>query len=115
MEWILYIIGGFIAIAFLWGIGLIPEFLGMIGIMLFAGLISGIIAAIFSWGFEPGFKVGLYIGLALYTLYCIGRIINPEITIEVYTDGSNKVISERGSGIVGLIVVIVSILVSIFG
>ncbi len=88
MEWILYIIGGFIAVAFLWGIGLIPEFLGMIGISLFAGLISGIVAAIFNWGFEAGFKVGVYIGVAFYALYCIGRIINPDVT-EVYTDGSN--------------------------
>ncbi len=112
---IIYIIGGLLLIGFLWGIGLIPEFLGMIGTVLFAGLISGIVAWIFDWGFEAGFHVGIYIGIAIYTLYCIGRIINPDITIEVYTDGSNKVLSERWNGIIGLTVVIGSILLSIFG
>lgn len=47
MEWILYIIGGIILISFLWGIGLIPEFLTLIGFNLFVGLVSGIIAWIF--------------------------------------------------------------------
>ena len=115
MEWILYIIGGLLLIWLLCGIGLIPEFLGMIGTTLFAGLISGIVAWIFDLRFEAGFFVGIYIGVALYTLYCIGRIINPEITIVGYSDGSQKVISERWNGIIGLIVVIGSVLYSIFG
>ena len=115
MEWVLYIIGGFLTITFLWGIGLIPEFLGMIGTTLFAGLISGIVAWIFDWEFGAGFQVGIYIGVTLYALYCIGRIINPEITIEVYTDGSQKVLSERWNGIIGLVVVAGSLLWSILG
>lgn len=115
MEWILYIIGGLILIGILWRIGLIPEFLVMIGACLFAGLISGVVAAIFGWGFEAGYHVGVYIGAALYALYCIGRIIDPEITIEVFTDGSNEVFSSRWNGIIGLIVLVGSILVSIFG
>ena len=115
MEWILYIIGGFLLIALLWGIGLIPEFLGMILTTLVVGLISGIVAWIFDWGFDAGFQVGIYIGVAVYTLFCIARIINPEITIEVYNDGSSKVLSERWNGIIGLVVVAGSILWSIFG
>lgn len=58
----------------------------MIGMFLFVDLISCAVC------------------LILY--YCIGRIINPEITIEFYTDGSNKVLSERWNGIIGLIVLI---------
>lgn len=81
----------------------------------FVGLISGVVAWIFDWGFEAGFHVGIYIGVALYALYCIGRIINPEITIEFYTDGSNKVLSERWNGIIGLIVLIGACLLAIFG
>ncbi len=115
MEWILYIIVELLLIGFLWGIGLIPEFLGMIGFSLFAGLTSGIVAWIFEWGFDAGFQVGIYIGVAIYALYCIGRIINPDVTIEVYTDGSNQVLSERWNGVIGHIVVIGSILWSIFG
>lgn len=115
MEWILYIIGGIILISILWGIGLIPEILCMIGMSLFVGIISGVVAWIFDWGFEAGFHVGIYIGVALYALYCIGRIINPEITIEFYTDGSNKVLSERWNGIIGLIVLIGACLLAIFG
>lgn len=57
MEWILYIIGGIILISILWGIGLIPEILCMIGMSLFVGLISGVVAWIFDWGFEAGFHV----------------------------------------------------------
>ena len=115
MEWILYIIGGIFLIGFLWGIGLIPEFLTLIGFNLFVGLVSGVIAWIFDWGFEAGFHVGIYIGVVLYALYCIGRIINPDITIEVYTDGSHKVLSERWNGVIGLVVLVGAILFAVFG
>jgi len=115
MEWILYIIGGIILIGFLWGIGLIPEFLTLIGLNLFAGLIIGLVAWIFDWGFESGFVVGIYVGVVLYAIYCISRIINPEITIEVYSDGSQKVLSERWKGIIGLVVLVGAILLAIFG
>ena len=115
MDWILYIIGGLILISILWRIGLIPEFLCMIGVSLFAGLISGVVAWIFDRGFEAGFHVGIYIGVALYALYCIGRIISPNITIEVYTDGTTKVLSERWNGIIGLIVLLGAGFLAIFG
>lgn len=81
---------------------------------LFAGLISGVVAWIFDRGFEAGFHVGIYIG-ALYALYCIGRIISPNITIEVYTDGTTKVLSERWNGIIGLIVLLGAGFLAIFG
>lgn len=45
---------------------------------------------------------------------CWGTI-HRNTTIEVYTDGSNKVLSERWNGIIGLIVLVGSILFSIFG
>lgn len=115
MEWLLYIIGGLLLVGFLWGIGLIPEFLGMIGMSLFVGFMSGVVAWIFDWGFEEGFQVGIYIGVALYILYCLARIVDPEITIEFYTDGSRKVFSERWNGIIGLVVVAASVLWAIFG
>lgn len=63
MEWILYIIGGCLLIAFLSGIGLIPEYFSMIVTAILIGLISGVVAWIFNWGFGTGFKVGMYMGL----------------------------------------------------
>lgn len=114
MEWILYIIGGLILLGFLTEIGLIPEFLGMIGITLGAAFICGIIAWFFDWGFTSGFLVGIYIGLGLYALYCIGRIFDDSYTIEFYEDGTQKKVSERWNGIIGLIMLIVLVLIGIF-
>lgn len=113
MEWILYIIGGCLAISFLSAIGLIPEYFSMLVTAIFIGLVSGVVAWIFNWGFGSGFQVGMYIGVAIYALYCISRIINPEITIEFYSDGSQKVLSERWNGIIGLVVAVASILCTI--
>lgn len=114
MEWILYIIGGIILIGILWEIKFIPEFLSMIGIILFSGVISGTVSWIFDWGeFEAGFKVGFFIGVALYAIYCIIRIFSPD-TLIIHSNGTQKVISERGEGIVGLIVLIACTLFVIF-
>lgn len=114
MEWILYIIGGLILLGFLTEIGLIPEFLGMIGITLAAAFICGIIAWFFDWGFTSGFLVGICIGLGLYALYCIGRIFDDSYTIEFYEDGTQKKVSERWNGIIGLIMLIVLVLIGVF-
>lgn len=113
MEWILYIIGGCLLIAFLSGIGLIPEYFSMIVTAILIGLISGVVAWIFNWEFGTGFKVGMYIGVAIYALYSIMRIINPEIAIEFYSDGSQKVLSDRWNGIIGLVVAVGSVLCTI--
>lgn len=51
MEWILYIIGGCLAISFLSAIGLIPEYFSMLVTAIFIGLVSGVVAWIFNWGF----------------------------------------------------------------
>ena len=110
----MYIVAGLILIVILTKIGLIPEFLVLVVESILIGLISGFVAWIFDWGFETGYKVGLYIGVLLYAIYCIARIIAPTITIEFYSDGKSKVLSERGSGIVGLITLIGAILLSIF-
>ena len=83
MEWILYIIGGFFVLSLLWAIGIIPEFIAMIVMSLIFGCIGGIF---FNW--DSGFTIGFFVGLGVYGLYCIVRIINPEIYIDIYADGS---------------------------
>ena len=105
MEWILYIIGGFFVLSLLWAIGIIPEFIAMIVMSLIFGCIGGIF---FNW--DSGFTIGFFVGLGVYGLYCIVRIINPEIYIDIYDDGSSKYHSERGKGIVGLLVLIGSVI-----
>lgn len=48
-----------------------------------------------------------------YGIYCIARIINPEIRIDFYEDGTKEYHSERGKGIIGLLVLIGSILYAV--
>lgn len=113
MEWILYLIGGFILLSLLWHIGIIPEFIGMIGMSLMFGCLGGFVSWLLDFGWDAGFGIGIIVGLVLYGIYCITRIINPEIRIEFYTDGTSEYHSERGKGIIGLLVLIGSILYSI--
>lgn len=114
MEWILYIIGGFIIFSILLHSGIIPEFIGMIVISLVFGCIGGFISWLLNFGWDAGFGVGIIVGLVIYGVYCILRIINPEIRIDFYEDGTKEYHSERGKGIVGLLVLVGSILFAIF-
>lgn len=107
MEWLLYIIGGIFVFSLLWHIGIIPEFIAIIGVSLVMGCLGGL----FSWlivdkSWNGGFEVGVIVGLVLYGIYCISRIIDPTITIEYFNDNSREITSERGKGIVGLLALI---------
>ena len=114
MEWILYIIGGFIILSILWHSGIIPEFIGMIVMSLMFGCIGGLISWLLDFGWDAGFEIGGIVGLVLYGIYCILRIINPEIRIYFYEDGTKEYHSERGKGVIGLLVLVGSILYAIF-
>lgn len=114
MEWLFYIFGGLFLFYFLKSLGFIAEFFGMIGIVIIVSLISGAVAWMFNWGFDVGAPVGVVIGFVMYAIYCIKRIVNPEITLKVYEDGSYAETSERGRGIVGLIMLVVGVLYCIF-
>ncbi len=107
MEWIFYIIGGFLLIAFLWGIGFIPELLTMVFMALIAGVVTGGISSLFSWGFAAGFDVGIIIGLVMYGVYCIMRLCSDNYTITVFSDGRQEKDFESYNGLIGLIVMIV--------
>lgn len=112
---ILKIIGGIIVIAILWGLGFIPEFLIMAATSLIIGLLSGVITFLFNWGgFNTGYEIGIWIGVGLYAISCITRIVSDEVVITFYTDGSSEKTSPRASGIIGLIVLIISVLITIF-
>ncbi len=104
--WVLYIIGGIMLLAILNEIGLIPEFIGMVALALVSGMISGLVALIFGGRFDSWFNIGILIGLAIFALYCVLRIVNPDTIIEMYSDGTHKVLSERWNGIIGLVVLI---------
>ena len=110
MEWILYIAGAIILIAFLAAIGFFAELISMIFMSLFAGVVSGGISALFNWGFSGGFNVGVIIGLVLYGIYCISRMFSGGYTITFYSDGSHEKDSESFHGFIGIIVMIVCII-----
>lgn len=113
MEWILYIIGGFIILSILWHSGTIPEFIGMIVMCLMVGCLGGFISWLLDFGWNAGFGIGIIVGLVFYGIYCIVRILNPEIRIDFYEDGTKEYHSERGKGIIGLLVLISSILYAV--
>lgn len=113
MEWILYIIGGFIILSILWHSGIIPEFIGMIVMCLMFGCPGGFISWLLDFGWDAGFGIGIIVGLVFYGIYCIARILNPEIRIDFYEDGTKEYHSERGKGIIGLLVLIGSILYAV--
>lgn len=110
--WILYIIGGFILICILWHIGIIPEFLTMIGICLVACGAGALISWIAADNGSIGAKIGIFAGAGLYLIYCISRIIDPEIEITYYENGSSDTVSSRTSGIIGLIVMVIALIFS---
>lgn len=110
---ILKIIGGVIVISVLWGLGFIPEFLIMVVTSLLIGVVSGCVTMLFGGDFNVGYKIGIWLGVGLYAISCITRIISDEVTITFYTDGSSEKTSPRASGIIGLIVLIVSIFIAL--
>lgn len=106
MDWILYIVLGVFVIVILSAIGFFTEFLKMIFIALFAGVISGGVSALLEWGFPEGFGVGVIIGLVLFGVYCLIRMCSDDNT-KTITDGREEEESERFNGIIGIIVMIV--------
>lgn len=68
----------------------------------------------FSWlsdhGWGAGFNVGMIGGLVIYGICCITRIVNPEIRVDFFDDGTTEWHSERANGIVGLLVLIGTII-----
>ena len=110
MEWILYLIGGFILLCILWAIGIIPEFFMMIGMCLLFGCIGGFFSWLSDHGWGAGFNVGMIGGLVIYGICCSTRIVNPEIRVDFFDDGTTEWHSERANGIVGLLVLIGTII-----
>lgn len=107
MEWVLYIVGGFLLFCFLSAIGFFSELFTMISIALVAGVISGAVTALFGAGFSGGFGVGVIIGLVLYGVHCIMRLCSSDYTITVFDDGSQEKEYDWMKGITGIIVMIV--------
>ena len=113
--WFLYIIIGIILLVIAVKSGFISEFI----LLIVAMLICGGIGALLSWLIADssiGFKIGIITGTVLYGGYCVLRIVNPDeyTQIDCFSDGSTseRHVSERGRGIVGLIVLIAAIILS---
>lgn len=111
---VLYIIGGIFVFMVLLKIGFYAELFAMAGVCLMIGGIGALIGWLAADAGFSGFVIGVIVGVSIYALYCIGRIINPTIDISIFEDGSTETVSERGRGIVGLIVLILAILAIIF-
>lgn len=114
MEIILWIVGGLVVLGFLQAIGAIQEIITFIIAILLVGGIAALISWAFDWDAGAGFGVGVWVGTGLYGLLCIARIVNPEIEITYYSDGSSEKSSERTKGIVGIIVLIIALFVALF-
>lgn len=103
--WILYIIGGLIAICILWVTGILPAFLVFVAMCLTCGFVGGIIG-LFCGDGDTGASIGVIVGLVLFIISCIASIVNPDETVfDFFTDGKVEVkhISSRGEGIAGLV------------
>ena len=106
MDWILYIVLGVFVIVILSAIGFFTEFLKMIFIALFVGVISCGVSALLEWDFHKGFGVGVIIGLVLFGVYCLIRMCSDDNT-KTITDGREEEESEKFKGIIGIIVMFV--------
>lgn len=111
--WILYVIGGIFILSLLWHIGFIPEFLGLIALCLVGGGIGALLSYLIVDDSDIGFKIGVVGAIAIYAIYCIQRIVNPTVKTIFYKSGERHTTSERGNGIIGLIVLIASIVYSL--
>lgn len=108
MWTILKIIGILLLIGVLWGLGVIQELLTMVIIAPIIGVLLGLAFLIFGGEFGLGYHIGIYVGVALYLLYSIMRIINPEIEVTVYEGGRREERSSEFRGIVGIILVVIA-------
>ena len=112
--WILYILGGLLAIGILWTTGILPAFLSMIGACLGLGLIGWIIGLICGDG-ATGFNIGAIVGVVLFLIACIAAIIAPEekTVFNFYDDGyvDEKHISNLGEGIAGIVMFVILVII----
>lgn len=111
MVWIFYIIGGLFLLGILIGTGILAQFftfLIILAICAFGGyLIGG----------DTGCNIGVIVGAVLYLAMCIAKIVNPELKITMFEDGSyiDHKLEDRAEGIAGLVMIaIVIILLIIF-
>lgn len=113
MEIVFGILGGLLLLGILKAIGAIQEIFTLIILNLLSGGVAALASWIFNWNTGLAFTVGIWIGAGIYGLYCVLRIINPEISITYYSDGSSVESNERLNGIVGIIVLIIATIIAL--
>lgn len=111
MSWIFYIIGGLFLLGILIESGILAQFFTMLIILAVLGFGGYLL------GGETGCQIGLIAGVVLYVAMCIAKIVNPDLKITMFEDGSiiDHKIEDRAEGIAGLVMLaIVVILLFIF-
>lgn len=105
--WILYIVGGLFLIGVLSAFGVFQEILTLVFITVFFG-------AICHWIFNA-WGIGLLVGSGLYVLSCIGRIFSDTEILRFNDDGDiiSREKKDRLSGIVGIIVFVILLIISL--
>jgi hypothetical protein len=115
MMILLYIIGAIFILGIMIWSGFLTELLSLLGICLFGCLVGAAIGAILPNGTaEGGLTWGVWIGYGIYVLACISRIVNPEIMMDIYSDGSSKeTFNSKYPGIMGLVISVVALIISL--
>lgn len=106
MSWLFYIIGGIVAFAILVETGILAQFFTFLIILAVCGFGGYLI------GGDTGCNIGIIVGAVLYLIMCISKIVNPDLKITMFEDGTmiDHKLEDRAEGIAGLVMLAIVII-----
>ncbi len=115
MSWVVWLIIGIIALGILIGTGMLQKFIEMVVICLVGYVVGGLIGWLIFSTRDKGSIIGDWNGLGMFSLYCIGNIVNPTVTVDYSSDFTFlRRSSNRVEGIAGLVMVAILALIALF-